>query len=233
MALTPFLTSLPSNTLAAILISSILPFVHEPITTWSILTSPTSSIVLVFSGRCGNATVGLNLLKSIVYSSSYSASSSASYTVNSLVECSFIYWIAKSSTGKIPFFPPASIAIFVIANLSSIDKYLIPSPTNSIERYNAPSTPIKPIICKIISFPLTHLAGLPVRLNLIADGTLNQAWPVAIPAAISVLPTPVEKAPRAPYVHVCESAPITTSPATTNPFSGSNACSIPTLPVSK
>ena len=33
------------------------------------------------------------------------------------------YVIVKSSTGKIPFFPPASIAIFVIANLSSIDKY--------------------------------------------------------------------------------------------------------------
>ena len=86
---------------------------------------------------------------------------------------------------------------------------------------------------RITSFPLTHLAGFPVKLNLIADGTLNQAFPVAIPAAMSVLPTPVENAPSAPYVHVCESAPITTSPATTRPFSGSKACSIPTLPVSK
>lgn len=31
-----------------------------------------------------------------------------------------------------------------------------------------------------------------------ADGTLNHAFPVAIPAAISVLPTPVENAPSAP-----------------------------------
>ena len=54
------------------------------------------------------------------------------------------------------------------------------------------------MMCKITSFPLTHFAGFPTILNLIADGTLNQALPVAIPAAISVLPTPVENAPSAP-----------------------------------
>ena len=58
--------------------SSILPLVQEPMTTWSILISPTSSIVCVFSGRCGNAMVGFNVLRSIVNSCSYSASSSAS-----------------------------------------------------------------------------------------------------------------------------------------------------------
>ena len=52
------------------------------------------------------------------------------------------------------------------------------------------------------ALPLTHLEGFPTRLNLIAEGTLNQAFPVAIPAAMSVLPTPVEKAPKAPYVQV-------------------------------
>ena len=49
-----------------------------------------------------------------------------------------------------------------------------------------------------MSFPLTHFAGFPVKINRIAEGTLNQAFPVAIPAAISVLPTPVENAPNAP-----------------------------------
>ena len=78
-----------------------------------------------------------------------------------------------------------------------------------------------------------YLLSLPVRLILIASGTLNQALHFAIPAAISVEPTPVEKAPNAPYVQVCESAPITTSPATTKPFSGRSACSIPTSPTSK
>jgi len=85
----------------------------------------------------------------------------------------------------------------------------------------------------MISLPLIHLAGLPVSTNLIAEGTLNHASPVAIPAAMSVEPTPVENAPSAPYVHVWESAPIITSPATVSPFSGRSACSIPISPTSK
>ena len=36
------------------------------------------------------------------------------------------------------------------------------------------------------------------RAILMAEGTLNQALPVTIPAAISVEPTPVENAPCAP-----------------------------------
>ena len=95
--------------------------------------SPTSSIVFVFSGRCGKATVGLSVLKSIVYSSSYSASASASYFVYGLSECSLIYSSVSSSTGKMPFLAPASIAILAMVNLSSMVRFLIPSPTNSID----------------------------------------------------------------------------------------------------
>ena len=42
------------------------------------------------------------------------------------------------------------------------------------------------------------LDGFPVKTNLIALGTLNHNSPVAIPVAISVVPTPVENAPKAP-----------------------------------
>jgi len=90
------------------------------------------------------------------------------------------------------------MAILQIVKRSSIVKYWIPSPTNSIDLYKAPSTPILSIICKITSFPLTYSLGLPVITNLIALGTLNHNSPVAIPVAISVVPTPVEKAPNAP-----------------------------------
>ena len=88
IVLTPFATFLPLNISAAIFISENLPFVQEPITTWSIFTSPASSTVFVFSGKWGNDTVGV--LKSMVYSSSYTASASASYTVYGFVECSFV-----------------------------------------------------------------------------------------------------------------------------------------------
>ena len=40
--------------------------------------------------------------------------------------------------------------------------------------------------------------GFPVRTNFMADGTLNQEMPRAMPAAISVEPIPVENAPSAP-----------------------------------
>ena len=83
IVLTFFATCLPLNTSAAFSKSSSLPLVHEPITHWSILTSPTWSIVFVFSGRCGNATVGFSSDKSMSYTFSYSASSSAVYTVYS------------------------------------------------------------------------------------------------------------------------------------------------------
>ncbi len=106
--------------------------------------------------------------------------------------------MAFASTGKIPFLPPASIAILAMVKRSSMDRLPIPSPVNSMDLYNAPSTPIIPMMCRMTSFPLTHLGSSPVRLNLMAEGTLNHAFPVAIPAAMSVLPTPVENAPSAP-----------------------------------
>ena len=64
--------------------------------------------------------------------------------------------------------------------------------------YRAPSTPIMPMMYKITSLPETQGFSLPVRLNLMAEGTRNQALPVAMPAAQSVEPTPVENAPSAP-----------------------------------
>ena len=44
------------------------------------------------------------------------------------------------------------------------------------------------------------------------SGTRSQVLPLAMPTATSVLPMPVANAPRAPAMHVCESAPMTRSP---------------------
>ena len=73
-----------------------------------------------------------------------------------------------------------------------------PGPVNSMDLYSAPSTPIMPMMCRIRSLPDTQGLNLPLSTNLMAEGTLNHAMPVAIPAAISVEPTPVENAPSAP-----------------------------------
>ena len=58
MHLTFLAIFLPFKILAAVSISEILPFVHEPITTWSIFIFLSSLTSLVFSGKCGHATVG-------------------------------------------------------------------------------------------------------------------------------------------------------------------------------
>ena len=77
MQRTPFATLRPARIFAAARRSSMRPFVQEPITLcWIAMGSiwATSSIVLVFSGRCGNATVGRSVERSMVTVESYSAS---------------------------------------------------------------------------------------------------------------------------------------------------------------
>ena len=97
-----------------------------------------------------------------------------------------------------PFLAPASIAMLQMLKRSSMDSFATPGPVNSMLWYSAPSTPIMPMICRMTSLPDTQGAGVPVRLNLRAEGTRNHARPVAMPAARSVDPTPVENAPKAP-----------------------------------
>ena len=77
-------------------------------------------------------------------------------------------------------------------------KYWIVSPVNSKALYKAPSTPKILIISSIKSFPVTYCDGFPLNTTLIDSGTLNQFPPVIIPKEISVLPIPVENAPKAP-----------------------------------
>ena len=140
--------------------------------------------------------------------------------------------MVRWSTGKMPFFAPASMAMLQMHSRSSIVRDATPGPVNSMLRYSAPSTPICPMMVRITSLPLHVFGSSPVSSKRIAEGTLNQAVPVAMPAAMSVLPTPVENAPRAPYVQVWLSAPMMQSPAVTTPCSGRRACSMPILPTS-
>ena len=93
---------------------------------------------------------------------------------------------------------PASMAMLQMHRRSSMVRLLTPSPTNSRLLYRAPETPMVPMRCRITSLPETGAFRAPFSTTLMAAGTLNQAMPVAIPAAMSVEPTPVEKAPTAP-----------------------------------
>ena len=93
---------------------------------------------------------------------------------------------------------PASMAMLAMVNLSSMESADTPGPTNSRDWYKAPSTPISPIRCRITSLPQTKPVGLLISSTLMAEGILNHNLPVIMAAAMSVEPTPVEKAPSAP-----------------------------------
>ena len=90
------------------------------------------------------------------------------------------------------------MAMLQMHRRSSIVRLLTPSPVNSRLLYNAPETPMRPMRCKMTSLPLTGRRSVPVSTTLMAAGTLNHSMPVAMPAAISVEPPPVENAPTAP-----------------------------------
>ena len=79
-----------------------------------------------------------------------------------------------------------------------MDSWATPGPVNSRDWYLAPSTPILPMRVRITSLPETCGRSFPVRFTRMAEGTLNQVSPAAMAAPMSVDPTPVEKAPRAP-----------------------------------
>ena len=77
-----------------------------------------------------------------------------------------------------------------------------PSPTNSMLLYSAPSTPIWPIMVKMTSLPEQFLGRAPVSSNLMAEGTLNHAVPVAIPAAMFTTPVAVNEFQKAGFESV-------------------------------
>jgi hypothetical protein len=89
-----------------------------------------------------------------------------------------------------------------IAERLSMDKTEIVSPQNSTAMYIAPFAFNRPIKDRITSLEKTPAGNFPDKSILSVSGTLNQSLPYVIATAKSVDPTPVEKALRAPYVHV-------------------------------
>ena len=116
------------------------------------------------------------------------------------------------SDGKRPAFAPASTAMFDTVSLSSAESRSTASPVNSMDLYVAPSAPMSPMILRIKSFAKTPRLNAPLSSNRKLSGILNHVLPRPIATAMSVEPMPVEKAARAPPVHVWESEPTSTSP---------------------
>ena len=75
------------------------------------------------------------------------------------------------------------------------------------------------MILRITSLANTPGAGAPFRRMRRISGTRNQSRPVIRITARSVAPTPVPKAPKAPWVVVWESVTTSTWPGLTSPLS--------------
>ena len=71
-------------------------------------------------------------------------------------------------------------------------------PPNSRALYRAPSTPMVLMSSSIRSLPRSHLDIWPLMFTRMVGGTLIQVSPRAMPAAMSVEPMPVAKAPMPP-----------------------------------
>ena len=80
----------------------------------------------------------------------------------------------------------------------SMESASIVEPANSMAWYSAPSTPMRPMMCRMMSLALAPAGSSPSISKRMVGGTLNQARPVAKPTPASVEPTPVENAPNAP-----------------------------------
>ena len=71
------------------------------------------------------------------------------------------------------------MAMFEMVRRLSIDRVSMALPVNSIALYSAPSTPMRPMMYKMMSLPTTPGRSVPSISNLTVSGTLNQARPVA------------------------------------------------------
>src|ERR1039458_5073276 len=111
------------------------------------------------------------------------------------------------SNSKMAFLPPASMAMFAIVMRSSIERLAAPGPSNCIARYVAPSKPISPMQCRMMSLAITPGCNLPSRRKCMVSGTLSSNLPVPMTNPASVLPMPVANSLNAPAMQVCESVP--------------------------
>ena len=86
---------------------------------------------------------------------------------------------------------------------------------------------MRPAMASARSFAPTPAGNVPEQRTRIVSGTRIHNCPVAIAAAMSVEPTPVVNAAKAPPVQLCESDPIAKSPGAICPRSGSTTWLMP------
>ena len=179
MQRTPGATLRPRMTWAAARMSSMRPLVQLPMTAWSMEIWRLSSTGWVLLGRCGQETQGLISAASMWMTRAYSASASAWYSTYSRWQRPSSQARATSSTSMMPALPPASIAMLEMVMRPSMESASMVEPANSMAWYSAPSTPMRPMMCRMMSLALAPAGSSPSISKRMVGGTLNHARPVA------------------------------------------------------
>ena len=125
-----------------------------------------------------------------------------------------------SSGAIMPARAPASMDMLQIVIRPSMERARIASPVYSSTYPVPPAVPMRRISARMRSFAPTPGLGVPVKRTSIVRGRdCTMHW-VARTCSTSLVPIPKARAPKAPWVEVCESPQTMTVPGRVAPSSG-------------
>ncbi len=122
---------------------------------------------------------------------------------------------------------PASMAMLHSVMRPSMDSACTAEPVNSMTWWVPASVPSLRIIASATSLALTPGARVPSMRMFIVRGFCWSRHCVASTCSTSLVPMPMAKMPRAPWVEVWESPQTTVMPGSDRPSSGPMTCTMP------
>ncbi|SIM90207.1 Uncharacterised protein [Mycobacteroides abscessus subsp. abscessus] len=132
-----------------------------------------------------------------------------------------------SSGATIPARAPASIDMLQMVILPSMDSSSIADPRYSRTYPCPPPVPIFAMTARMMSLAVTPGFRCPSTvIAMVLNGARDSVW-VAITCSTSLVPMPKARAPKAPWVEVCESPHTTVMPGWVSPSWGPTTCTMP------
>ncbi len=184
---------------------------------WMGTASPRSARATPLPGSPGRASMGPRAAQSTSRVWAYAAPSSPRIqdsSVRSTPRRSCTKRTVSASGAMRPVKPPISAAMFVSVARSSVSRPPRASPWYSTTWPRAPPSRIRGRASRCSTRSLADTPGCrrPFRRTRSVGGTVTRTSPVTQALAMSVVPTPKARQPRAPAWGVCESVPTTTWP---------------------
>ena len=100
-------------------------------------------------------------------------------------------------------------------------------PPNSMVQPVPPAVPMWPMMASTTSLAVTPRPSVPSTFTSMFFAFFASSVCVASTCSTSLVPMPCARAPKAPWVEVCESPQTTVMPGKVAPFSGPITCTMP------